>query len=250
MQEWSKGNCYFDIPKKERDNAIARLLFILAKSIKSLSIKEDEIEMDDDVKIYLAHLLFAAALSDYQEAVGKYISEDASQVTKMVNKTEDQVIRYFIYKVNADHILVALGLIGHSINPLNSSEKITAKTMKIAESYYERAAEFNHKIYHRKTSIGLVLEKLSRHFEIYRHILELARKDFFQFSNEFTDAEFRKFCDDLNHYEKEFKLNGLMDQFLDEYTVWRQTNDVNKKAHLVNIANEIRQLNPRFEFNQ
>ena len=203
MQEWSKGYCYFDIPKKERDSAITHLLMVLAKSIKTLGLSEREIEMDGDVKIYLAHLLFAAALPDYQGAVGKYVSADSSQVVKMINKTEDQVIRYFIYKVNADHLLVQLSVFKQLSQNSKATNEPVNQDIKTAESYYERAADFNKKIYKRKTSIGSVLEKLAKHFEIYQKILELARKDFFYFSNEFSDIEFHRFCEELSHYEKE-----------------------------------------------
>ena len=240
---------YFDIPKQERDSAIAFLLNTLLKCRTACQLPSNEQNFDEDVNIYLAHLLFAASLPDYQEAVRRYLSTNVSEMTELVEKNDDRIVRYFIYKVNADHLMIHLGV----FHDLETSRHLFGKSEKqytsMARDYYSQAADYNRRIYRRRTAIGSVLEKLAHGFERYQTILHFARKEFFHFANRFRDESFQRFCDDVNRYEYEELTNQAIDRFLDSYAEWIRTKDMNAKFRLIDCARKLQEINPEFTFN-
>jgi len=197
MQGDEKGYLYFDIPKQQRDSAIAYLLDVLLRSRGACNMQSNQDDLfDEDVNIYLAHLLFAASLPDYQEAVSRYVSTSVSEMTELVEKNNDRIVRYFIYKVNADHLMVHMGVFKGLETTHTAYGKSPEQYSSLARDYYHHASQHNRRIYRRRTAIGSVLEKLSDHFDRYLTILQVARKDFFHSSNQFNDDSFTKFCQD------------------------------------------------------
>ncbi|MBI3999086.1 MAG: hypothetical protein HY351_00575, partial [Candidatus Omnitrophica bacterium] len=97
-------------------------------------------------------------------------------------------------------------------------------------------------------AIGSVLEKLAQGFDRYKTILRFARKEFFHFSNQFHDESFQKFCEEIEHYEREEKVSEAMDQFLDAYAEWVRTRDISIRLRLEERARALKALDPSFSF--
>ena len=243
-----KESFYFDIPKQERDSSISFLLSVLLKSRIACQLSSNDGRFDEDVNIYLAHLLFAASLPDYQNAIRRYISKNVSEITDLIQQNEDRIVRYFIYKVNADHLMIHLGIFKNLENSRHSYGKTEQQFSSMAQSFYKQAAIYNRKIYRRETAVGSVLEKLAGSFEKYQKILQCARNEFFHFSNHFHDEEFQKFCSDVNRYEKEVKLNEAIDQFLDCYAEWIRNRGIKAKLSLITYAQRLKEIDPQFSF--
>lgn len=251
MKDQEKGYLYFDIPKQERDSAIAFLLDALLKSRNTCHFPSNsggEEFFDEDVNIYLAHLLFAASLSDYQSAIKRYLSTNINDMNELIEKNNDRIVRYFIYKVNADHLMVHLGIFQSMGAEKHFFDKTEEQYSNMAKSYYEQAAEFSHRIYRRKTAIGSVLGKLAVSFDRYKTVLYHVRKDFFHFMNHFNDQNFGKFCEDVNRYSHEEAKSHAIDQFLDAYAEWIQTRDLSVRQKLEHLAKRIKELDPQFSF--
>ena len=248
MQDQEKRYFYFDIPKQERDSAIGFLLNALLKSRTTCRLPSNNAAFDEDVNIYLAHLLFAASLPDYRGAVQRYLSTNVSEITDLVEKNDDRIIRYFIYKVNADHLMVHLGVFQDLENEHHAFGKSEQQFSSMAQNYYRQAASYNRRIYRRETAIGSVLEKLARGFERYKTILRFARKEFFHFSNQFHDEPFQRFCEEVSRFEREQKLNDAIDHFLDSYAEWIHTKGVEERMKLKERAKELEVLDPDFSF--
>ncbi len=248
MQEQEKRYFYFDIPKQERDSAIGFLLNALIKSRSACRLPSNQSAFDEDVNIYLAHLLFAASLPDYQGAVQRYLSTNVSEMAELVEKNDDRIIRYFIYKVNADHLMVHLGVFQNLENEHHAFGKSDQQFSSMAQNYYRQAATYNRRIYRRETAIGSVLEKLAEGFERYKTILRFARKEFFHFSNQFHDEPFQKFCEEVTRFEREQKLNEAIDRFLDSYAEWIRTKGTEERFRLMERAKELETIDPGFSF--
>ncbi|MBI4394744.1 MAG: hypothetical protein HY583_00960 [Candidatus Omnitrophica bacterium] len=248
MREQESHYQYFDIPKQERDSAIAFLLNSLLKSRSACRLISNGAGFDEDVNIYLAHLLFAASLPDYQGAIQRYLGTNVSEMAELMEKNDDRIVRYFIYKVNADHLLVHLGIFTDLENVHHGFGKSESQFSSMAQNYYKQAASYNRRIYRRQTAIGSVLEKLAQSFERYKTILRFARKEFFHFSNQFHDESFKQFCAEINRYEHEMKAHDAMDRFLDLYTEWIRTRDFSIRAELEEYAKVLKALDPRFSF--
>lgn len=248
MAENEKRYFYFDVPKQERDSAIAFLLDALLKSRSACHLPSNQNEFDEDVNIYLAHLLFAASLPDYQGAVRRYLSTNVSEIAELMEKNDDRIVRYFIYKVNADNLMIHLGIFQDLENERHSYGKSERQFFSMAQSYYKQAANYNRRIYRRETAIGSVLEKLGESFGRYQTILRFARKEFFHFTNQFRDESFKKFCEDVDRYEREERTNQAIDLLLDTYAEWLRTQSVESKMKLMEYARNLEKLNPDFSF--
>lgn len=251
MKDQEKGYLYFDIPKQERDSAIAFLLDALLKSRSAChfpSCSPEDEGSAEDVNIYLAHLLFAASLPDYQTAIKRYLSTNVNDMNELLLRNDDRIVRYFIYKVNADHLMVHLGIFQSIGAEKHFFDKTEEQYSSMAKSYYDQAADYSQRIYRRKTAIGSVLGKLSASFDRYKAVLHHVRKDFFHFMNYFNDQNFGKFCEDVNRYSYEEARNRAVDQFLDAYAEWIETKDLNLRRKLEQLAKKIKEVDPQFSF--
>lgn len=239
---------YFDIDKQERDSAIRFLLSAILRSREEVGTQRSVEEFDEDVNVYLAHLLFAIALPEYHELAEPYLSTESNDVLRWVKATEDRTIRYFIFKVNADHLLLHLSVF-HDLAPkpwrgfFQRSEK---HFLELGRLYYEQASNYHSRIYRKKTGVGDVLQKLSRYFHIYADLLRVVRRDYFHFVTRFRDQAFDRFIEELNRFEHESVKRAKVDHFLDLYSDWLKTRDPQVELRLREALQALRQFDPEF----
>lgn len=247
-----KGYAYFDIPKQERDSAIGFLLNALLQARASCQRPSNQKIFDEDVNIYLAHLLFANSLPDYQEMTNRYLSLNSSDLMELVDHNPDKVVRYFIYKVNADYLLVHLGIFSDLCasvrRPFKKSERQYAE---MAQNYYDHALICNQQIYRKKTAIGDVLEKLSLNFSDYQVILHSVRKEFFQMMNWIRSREISPGSQDKQaapFRPPQGWIEEKQNEFLDLYGEWLKTKSEELVPQLIHLVEEIKLADPTFGF--
>lgn len=244
---------YFDISKDEKDRAIRFLLDAVIRSRGNCGFPSNTRDYDEDVNIYLAHLLFAISTSTYQKLVQKYLAVYESDLLNLVEHADDNYIRYFIYKINADNLLIHLSLFQDFMKKMNQRKQIYIRTeqqfCEAARIYYEQAALYNQRIYRKKTAIGEVLRKLAKNFDLYCSVLQVTRKDFFHFANRFKDLEFTGFVEHMNRYEKDALIKEKQDAFLDLYHEWmKDKGNTDLAAKINQLCEQISQLDPNFKF--
>lgn len=246
-----KDNClYFDITRRERDSAIRYLLGAIITSRDEEGFPSNYYVFDEDVNVYLAHLLFAIALPEYHDMAQPYLSQDSSEVMRWINETEDQTIRYFIYKVNADHILV------HSA--IFDDLKFKGKPrffgyskryyQELAKLYYEQASAYHKRIYRKNTGVGDVLDKIACYFDDYQNLLREVRRKYFHFVNNFRDQAFHGFMRQVTRYERSTTKKDRLDEFLDVYGRWLATKDKSLESSIYRLAAQLKDLDPEFRF--
>jgi hypothetical protein len=248
----SKSYKYFDLKRNERDTVIGYLLNTLLQARRVCRIPSNDKAFDEDVNIYLAHLLLAFSLPDYQALTRRYLNLNASDLMELVDQSQDKVMRYFIYKVNADYLLVHLGIFHDLASaPADFFRKSERQFVEMGQSYYEQASEYNHQIYRKHTAVGEVLEKLSHHFGDYKKILEVMRSEFFHMMKKISSVEScppRESFEDLGKLLSCVELEYKQNEFLDLYSEWLKTRSVDLAGKLRRLAEEIKSLNPSFGF--
>lgn len=239
---------FFDVDKHERDSAIRFLLGAILRSRVDLEIGRSIEEFDEDVNVYLAHLLFAIALPEYHELAEPYLSTESSDVVRWVKATEDRTIRYFIFKVNADHLLIHLAIFNDlGEKPWRSIFRSSRKHFaELGRLYYEQASNYHTRIYRKKTGVGEVLEKLARYFDIYSELLRTVRRDYLHFVTRFRDEAFDRFLQELNRFEWESDKKQKVDHFLDLYSEWLKTKNSQLESEVHRTLQEIRKFDPEF----
>ena len=138
-----KDNClFFDISRQERDSAIRYLLGAILNCRRESKFPSNYYVFDEDVNVYLAHLLFAVSLPDYHDMAEPYLSMETSNIIQWVKGTEDRTIRYFIFKVNADHILLHTAVFDDLAgdNKQKFFKRSSQHYRELAQLYYDQAA--------------------------------------------------------------------------------------------------------------
>src|SRR5512140_3007073 len=65
---------------------------------------------DEDVNVYIAHLLNSFIRPDYMERARPYLSKYDTEVFQRLSSSRDARLKYTLYKTNADFLLVSLGI--------------------------------------------------------------------------------------------------------------------------------------------
>lgn len=166
-------------------------------------IKENEFKYDEDVNHYITLTLADLVNPRTLELIHKYtvgIDSDAGQIA--VN-LEEKFKKYFLYKVNADFLLLNLGLFNPDTNVLGNAY------FDKGETYYFCAASSLKVANGGRSGMSDVLEKLAlgfgRYVEILRHMKNSA-DNFLSFHFKIDSQEMRKMEETLSrevHQRKE-----------------------------------------------
>ena len=245
-------NClFFDISKQERESAIRYLLGAILNCRRELNFPSNSYVFDEDVNVYLAHLLFAVSLPEYRDMAEPYLSMETSNIIQRIRDTEDRTIRYFIFKVNADHILLHTAIFD-DLTGKGTKQKFFKRSSshyrELAQLYYDQAAIYHTRIYRKKTGVGEVLEKISRHFDLYQTLLKMVRREYFNFMNNFRDQAFTQFMTEIRRFETESTKQQKMDLLLDLYNEWLKTKNPELKFRIDQLAGQISEVEPGFRF--
>jgi hypothetical protein len=196
------------------------LLFMMTSVLKSRTetgFESNSAGYDEDVNVYLAGLLAAYLDPAYTQWSSPLISPFDMDVATMV-RSADERRRYWIYKANADHLMLMLGIFepeppaappAPPSLPSPTAPPIPAPPPAIAvpglspgrtrmyvgrgETYYELAASYGRGLARRPTAAIEVLEKLAGGFEGYVTILNHLRSHLLQ--SDRAHAPARHGCD-------------------------------------------------------
>lgn len=245
---------YFSLSSEDRESAIFFLLESILKAKDQARGLTRTLSFDEDVNIYLAHLLFAISLPEYHDMADPFLSPNTSEVFEWVRETEDPMLRYFIFKVNADHLLVQSTIFTPDPKSANrfsikkgvSEEKNEERLSAIL--YYNQASRCHAGVYDKKTGVGEVLGKIAGQFDVYKHILASVKEDYFKFIECFREQAFQHFLLKLSGYEKDHLRDMKMEQFLEAYQGWLSVKAPEQKNKVLHLAHELGQLDPQFRF--
>ncbi len=245
-------NClYFDISTQERDAALRFLLSSILKVRKEEGFPSNHYVYDEDVNVYLAHLLFAVSLPEYHDMASPYLSDESSEILDWVRATDDKTIRYFIFKVNADHLLIHTSIFGDVM--MKSKGRFFQRSdryyQELARLYYDQAGASHKRIYRKTTGVGDVLEKISRYYPFYQDMLKHVRRDYFSFVGGFRDQGFQQFLSEMKDYERKITAQSQTDHFLDLYGAWMKSpRSSNLREAVIKAARELAEIDPEFHF--
>ena len=245
---------YFGLSNEDRESAIYFLLESILKAKDQSRGLTRTLGFDEDVNIYLAHLLFAISIPEYHDMADPFLSSNSQEVFEWVRETEDPMLRYFIFKVNADNLLVQSTV----FNPdselakrfpfkKDNTEAVNEEAMA-AVLYYNHASRCHEGLHEKKTGVGEVLEKIAGDLGLYQKILAGVRSDYFRLIDSFRDQAFQHFYAKMDGYEKQYLKEIKMGHFLEAYQGWLLQRDPVQKSKVLSLAQELQRLDPEFRF--
>ncbi len=255
---------YVELPSAGREDLRPTYLFMmkcLLYSRMETGLVSNKDFYDEDVNVYIAHLLNSFIHPDYLERARPYLSKYDTEVFRRLSTSRDARLKYTLYKTNADFLLVSLGIFD---NPELSLELGTppppaggahARLRPQEEAYvgkgrtyYRFAYSYSQQIHGRHTAISEVLEKLSTGFDKYLRILSHMRGEYLNLLRSLSRGEVYHLERVVNQSRTEEEIKDKQDQLLDLYLEWKQTGDHNLKERMQAIQQEIRCALPDFRF--
>ena len=83
---------------------------------------------DEDVNVYIAHLLNSFINPGYVERARSFLSKYDTEVFRRLGESRDARLKYTLYKTNADFLLVCLGIFDNPAAGAGPGEPVPAST--------------------------------------------------------------------------------------------------------------------------
>lgn len=209
---------------------------------------------DEDVNVYLAHLLTSFMNPTYHETARKYLSRYDADLFDKIKDSDDVRLKYTIYKTNADFLLISIGIFQNPIAGRPGSKDALFRDneevfMGRAKAYYQFAYSYSQSMFRKATGVTEVLEKLSHGFEQYVQILSHMRGEYFNILDGLTKGDVYHLERSVDRFDQDKELKALQDQFLDLYSQYMRTKDTTLKDELFRLARSIQRIDETFRFN-
>ena len=206
---------------------------------------------DEDVNVYLAHLLHSFINPDYVDQSRRFLSKYDTDVFRRLSQSTDARLKYQIYKTNADFLLVSIGIFdnpatmgAHRARLQPSEEAYIGR----GKTYYHFAYTYSQQMHRKNAGVSEVLEKLSTGFEKYLRILSHMRGEYLDLMKRFSSGEVYHLERSIDEHSQQELLRVKQDELLELYSTWRDRPNDAVAVDLERVVGEIRQLNPSFKF--
>ena len=206
---------------------------------------------DEDVNVYLAHLLHAFINPEYVDQSKKFLSKYDADVFRRLSTSTDARLKYQIYKTNADFLLVSIGIFDHPIITGASRSRMQPSEEAYigrGKTYYHFAYTYSQQMHRKNAGVSEVLEKLSNGFEKYLRILSHMRGEYLDLMKRFSAGEVYHLERSIDEHSQQELLKVKQDELLELYTAWQNAPSTDAKKDLERVVSEIRQINPGFQF--
>jgi hypothetical protein len=258
----SKPDRYLDLdaPRRELKPTYHFVMKCLLYSRMETGLVSNKDYYDEDVNVYIAHLLNAFFSPEYVQHAAKYLSPYDTEVFDKISQSTDARLKYSLYKTNADFLLISLGIFDNPRAAHNGGGKsdevwdepgqkpVETAHVGRGKAYYHFAYTFSQQIHSPSAGITEVLEKLSIGFDKYTRILTHMRGEYLDLMQRLSKGEVYHLERSVNESQIKEQLRNKQDELLDLYLEWKRTKDDSVREKLNLIVGEIRKLDPHFNF--
>jgi len=214
---------------------------------------------DEDVNVYIAHLLDSLIQPEHVEQARRYLSPYDTEVFRRLSNSKDARLRYTLYKTNADFLLISLGIFDNpeamvsdttsASTPDRCFQRPTEEAfIGRGRTYYRFAYTYSQIIHGRNAGISDVLEKLSLGFDKYLRILSHMRGEYLDLLKRLSTGEIYHLERVANENQHQECIRAKQDQFLDLYLEWKRTGAEDVRERMTRLVREIRSMDPGFHF--
>ncbi|MBI3318001.1 MAG: hypothetical protein HYZ90_02490 [Candidatus Omnitrophica bacterium] len=230
---------YVQIPSLQTEATFGAMMEMLLKTRLKLHLETNEGGFpDEDVNAYLAGLLVSYIDPGYLQGISPSLFRYEIDLYHSVTHAEDRVQAYWIYKINADDLLITLGL-------FRRLWKESRQEVDRLKRYYLTASDYQRRIYGKRTAVAEIQAKLADTTGRYLSILEGIRMDYLHLIEPVQADQLAGFRKELADLELELPLKSLLDQFLDGYALWlKGSREPSIRQRLFELTEEIQKLEP------
>lgn len=209
-------------------------------------------QFDEDVNVYLAGLLESMISPEYHQNLKKYVIPYDLPLFESIRDETDSRIKYMTYKVNADFLLISMGIFNNakgrgpnSIPYMNISRQ---SYIGRGKAYYDLARSYLLQTTLHPNAMTEILSKLSGNFEKYLKIISVMKSEHFNFFGRISEGELYHLGRDIQQENLKEKICLKYDEFLDAYSRFRKEKTAEAKILLQEKVRELKELDESFEF--
>jgi len=208
---------------------------------------------DEDVNVYLAHLLNSHIDAKCIERMADYVATDEAHLHRLLEEARDDRDRYMIYRSTADYLLMGTSIFEmfegkpDARHPLLNAP--TSFYVRRASAYYSVASSYATKLNRGRSAIAQTLAKLSEGIESYVRILSYMRGEYLDFIRRYSPGELFHLERSIEQIERDLAIDQIRDEFLDTYNEWRRTGVAELREKLMEKAKLLKEYDPSFRFN-
>ncbi len=246
---------YLELPRNDRQMRPTYLFMMkcLLYSRMETGLVSNKDFYDEDVNVYIAHLLNSFVHPDFIERSRPYLSKYDTEVFGRVATSKDARLKYTLYKTNADFLLISLGIFDNPEAALaehpsqgGGAPERSGQTpseeayMGRGRTYYRFAYSYSQQLHGRHTPITEVLEKLSEGFDKYMRILAHMRGEYLDLLQRLSRGEIYHLERVVNESQRQSVIRDKQDKILDLYLEWKRTQDDGLRGEMRSILDELR----------
>jgi hypothetical protein len=235
---------YIDLKERTQTTLYDYFLGLIIKARETAKIPTNKGFYDEDANVYLAGVLAAYADGRYLESLRHVLARYDFLVFKKIERCLDNYTNYFVYKCNADDMLVRLGMFTYH----GMDAKMLEKVLYRIRIYYSIAAHYHCAMYRARTASAHAMETLAQWPQRYAFILSELRHNYCAIVGTVTCREFKGFLEEIERYgKKDVPYKNLVDEFLDTFLLCQRTKDKGVlEGKLCSLSATIKELDPHF----
>jgi len=247
-EEDGMRSCVYQIVgTQEREQT---LFFMLDTLLRSRIDTGQETSDDEDVNVYLAHLLHSFMDHSFLTQNQGLLSVYDSEVFARTEEKDDLRSHYKVYKGNADYALMTTSVFSECERRHSSTRQNCDQDAQIERGkfYYQIASSYRARLSRKKTAVVTILTKLSDRFETYMKILTHARTAYFHLLKRISEGE-------IYHLQREAQQRAIpeitrlgKDCFLDAYSNWLESDSDGDRRKVNALGFELAKVDSKFQF--
>ena len=207
---------------------------------------------DEDVNVYLAHLLNSYIDPKHLDRIESQLVALDPDLFRMIVDGADDRQRFELYRANADHLLISVAIFDvfddHRQNRHPAFHVSKETYIARASSYYALASSYAAKLGRGSTGLSETLRKLSVGIENYVKILSYMRGHYLNLIRRYSAGELFHLERSIKEIERQQALEELRNEFLDTYNAWLKKGSPELKEKLAEQVRLLRELDPTFHF--
>ena len=245
---------YLDLeqPGDRREKTSYFVLDSLLKSRIDCGFESNSGKYDEDVNVYLVHLLSSLVRGFW---LGQPTAARDIDVFEQVRESTDPRFKYGVYRANADYLLLSTSLFTRSPYVECDGQRTFHGPVRDrigrGKAYYHFASMFHERVRASSPVVARVLHRLSEDFERYVDVLFHMRGEYFHLYERLKEDQLMSMREDLFKAPSgsdKTVLGSLRDEFLDAYWSWHQKPTVVSRHQLEEAISRLRAVDPSFEF--
>lgn len=240
---------YFDLTTHQQEEALGLMVKWVLHARRRLGAPSNAPAFDEDVNVYLGHLLLAAMDPRYRTLCDRYVAWHDLDVFQRASQTDLPQLKSLIYRLNADHLLLIVSV----FQPPHVAEEPAGAAARAAHegygsTYYHFAAAYAKQRRAPSDGVSGVLDKLADGFGKYALVLTDVRREYFHFLEALSGRQFARLLQEVAEEERALQLQQLRDAFLDAYACWRQSPTAEHQQRLTAAADALQRCDPAFHY--